>query len=65
MHLKLIVRRFKVVVFYVWGETVVLFERLVEIHSNPPIVYYGFNLNDKWGEEKVKIIRGVKSNALK
>ena len=26
----------------VWGENSVLFERLMEIHSNPPILYYGF-----------------------
>ena len=25
------------------SENAVLFERLMEIHSNPPILYYGFN----------------------
>ena len=32
----------------VWSENVgnvALFERLKEIHSNPPILYYGFNFN--------------------
>ena len=28
----------------VWGENAVLFERLAEIHSNPPILYYGFKV---------------------
>ena len=28
---------------HVWSENVALFERLMEIHSNPPILYYGFN----------------------
>ena len=27
----------------VWSENAALFERLMEIHSNPPILYYGFN----------------------
>ena len=26
----------------VWSENATLFERLVKIHSNPPILYYGF-----------------------
>ena len=26
----------------VWSENAALFERLMEIHSNPPILYYGF-----------------------
>ena len=26
----------------VWSENATLFERLLEIHSNPPILYYGF-----------------------
>ena len=26
----------------VWSENATLFERLMEIHSNPPILYYGF-----------------------
>ena len=28
----------------VWSENAALFERLMEIHSNPPILYYGFNV---------------------
>ena len=28
----------------VWGENADLFERLVEIHSNPPLLYYGFKV---------------------
>ena len=34
-----------------WSENVALFERLMEIYSNPPILYYGFNmlfLNSSW-----------------
>ena len=27
------------------GENAALFERLMEIHSNPPILYYDFNVN--------------------
>ena len=27
----------------VWSENAALFERLVEIHSNPPMQLYGFN----------------------
>ena len=27
----------------VWSENAALFERLMEIHSNPPILYNGFN----------------------
>ena len=27
----------------VWSENAARFERLMEIHSNPPILYYGFN----------------------
>ena len=30
--------------FNVWSENAPLFERLMEIHSNPPILYYGFNI---------------------
>ena len=26
-----------------WSENAALFERLMKIHSNPPILYYGFN----------------------
>ena len=26
----------------VWSENAALFERLMEIYSNPPILYYGF-----------------------
>ena len=29
----------------IWSENAALFERLLEIHSNPPILYYGFNFN--------------------
>ena len=39
---KLILRRFEVVFLYVWSENAALFERLMEIHSNP-ILYYDFN----------------------
>ena len=28
----------------VWSENAALFERLMEIHSNQPILYYGFNV---------------------
>ena len=27
----------------VWSENAALFERLMEIHSNPPILYFSFN----------------------
>ena len=40
MPFKLILRRFEVF-SDVWSENAVVFERLIEIHSNPP--YYGFN----------------------
>ena len=30
----------------VWSENDALFERLMEIHSNPPILYYGFNCGE-------------------
>ena len=33
-----ILRRFEVI-FYVWSENTALFERLMEINSNPPILY--------------------------
>ena len=36
---KLILKRFEVV-SDVWSENVALFERLMEIHSNPPILHY-------------------------
>ena len=42
MHFKLILRRCEVV-SDVWSENAALFERLMEIQSNPPILYYGFN----------------------
>ena len=29
----------------VWNENTALFERLMEIHSNPPILYYGLIVN--------------------
>ena len=33
----------------VWSEIAALFKRLIKIHSNPPIVYYGFNdKNDRF-----------------
>ena len=35
---------FKLVLRSVWSENAALFERLLEIHSNPPILYYGFNI---------------------
>ena len=38
MPFKLILRRFDVV----WSENAALSERLMEIHSNPPILYYGY-----------------------
>ena len=28
----------------VWSENAALFKKLMEIHSNPPILYYGFNI---------------------
>ena len=42
MPFKLIIRKFEVV-SNVWSENTTLFERLMEIHSNPPKLYYGFN----------------------
>ena len=42
MPFKLILRRLEVV-FDVWSENAALFERLMKIHSNLPILYYGFN----------------------
>ena len=30
--------------FDVWSENAELNERLMEIHANPPILYYGFNM---------------------
>ena len=47
MPFKLILRRFEVV-SDVWGENDARFERLREIHSNPPILHYGFNINIAW-----------------
>ena len=41
MPFKLILRSFEGF-FYVWSENAVLFVRLMEIHSNPPILYCGF-----------------------
>ena len=35
MLFKLILRRLEVVFSYVWSENAALFERLMEIHSNP------------------------------
>ena len=32
----------------VWSENAALFERLMEIHSNPPILYFGFNTKPRW-----------------
>ena len=32
----------------VWSENATLFERLMEIHSNPPILYYGFNIGNNY-----------------
>ena len=40
---KWILRRFQVV-SDVWSENAAMFERLMEIHSNPPILYYGFKM---------------------
>ena len=31
----------------VWSENAALFERLVEIHSNPPILYFEFKAADE------------------
>ena len=47
MPFKLIVRRFEVV-FLMSGTraNAALFERLIEIHSNPPILYYNIVLLD-------------------
>ena len=28
----------------VWSENVALFKRWLKIHSNPPVLYYGFNM---------------------
>ena len=30
-----------------WSENAALFERLIEINSNPPILYYGFNISSE------------------
>ena len=42
MPFKLILRRFDVVFWCLEWEMLHLFERLMEFHSNPPILYYGF-----------------------
>ena len=39
----------------VWSENTTLFERLMEIHPNPPKLYYGFNA------EYVFIVYGMKA----
>ena len=46
MPFKLILRRFEPLRLFsnVWSKNDALFERLMEIHSNPPILYYGFNV---------------------
>ena len=31
----------------VWSDNAAVFERLLEIHSNPPILYYGFKESEK------------------
>ena len=43
MPFELILRKFEV---DVWKENAALFERFMEIHSNPPILYYGFNYTE-------------------
>ena len=47
MPFTLILRRFEVVFWCLEWEAA-LFERLMEIHSNPPMLYYGFN----WKQHK-------------
>ena len=42
MPFKLILMRFDVVFWCLGSENAALFERLMEFHSNPPILYYGF-----------------------
>ena len=37
-----------------YSENAALFERLVEIHSNPPILYYGFNFVNRLFEVLIK-----------
>ena len=37
----------------VWSENAALFERLMEIHSNPPILYYGFKKKHSYKEKKI------------
>ena len=39
---KVILKRFEVV-SDVWSENAALFKRWMKSHSNPPILYYGFN----------------------
>ena len=54
MLLKLILRRYEF--FFpsdVWSENAALFERMIEIHSNPPVLYYGFK-DEKERERKKK-----------
>ena len=42
--------------FDVWSENAALFERLMEINSNPPILYYGFNVLVRELEQVTNII---------
>ena len=51
----------------VWSENAALFERLMEIHSNPPILYYGFNDISKYFDKSLsnllKILMHPSQNA--
>ena len=64
MPFKLILRRFEVV-SDVWSENAALFERLMEIHSNPPILYYGFLKQTKKTKENLGFISNAKSHLQK
>ena len=50
MPFKLILRR---LFSNVWSENTALFERLMEIHSNSPKLYYGFNFKPCYNFNKL------------
>ena len=63
---QLILRWFEVAFWCLgWSENAALFERLMEIHSNPPILYYGFNtmiLAQKFQDHKCYTTLSIKRN---
>ena len=40
----------------VWSENAALFKRLMKIHSNPPILYYGFKVENYWSKFKMILV---------